>query len=318
MAIRSSTNTLAPVFQNTTLEAAIKEHGFYVYENLFSAEQVAQARTLFDALCTVDGRRGFHNTLFEPEAAHRKAVFEGLKPLFDAVVLPLTADYRTLITSFPVKEAQTAEAFGLHQDLTFLDESRYQTLGIWAPLVDTSVQNGGLQVVPKSHRWLQTIRYAPYMSAPFEPWRKQLTAASLPLTLRAGDAVLYDLATLHYSPPNLTDERRVVMAGVFVPNTAATHYYYRPAQTPDQPLERYATDEAFFWHFRLGERPAGKPEAEIEYQNFTLEPHHLAQFLGVPTEELEQPNHEVVHSKDIHQPGFWQRLKSRILQSIDR
>src|SRR6185436_576497 len=99
---------------------------------------------------------------------------------------------------------------------TYTDERRARPVFFWCPLVDAGPENGGLAVVPGSHRWLTGIRPSRSVEAT-EAVRDEIAALAVDLTLRAGQAVAFDPALLHGSGPNPTDEPRPAFTVAVVP-----------------------------------------------------------------------------------------------------
>jgi ectoine hydroxylase-related dioxygenase (phytanoyl-CoA dioxygenase family) len=89
--------------------------------------------------------------------------------VFEPRLATLVDGYRICFANFLNKAPQNADvgAVPLHQDPTFVDETLYRTVGLWVPLVDTVPENGGLVVVPGSHRFNRGPRA---VGAPF-PYR---------------------------------------------------------------------------------------------------------------------------------------------------
>src|SRR5690606_33637734 len=70
-------------------------------------------------------------------------------------------DYVFCVPSLAFKWPGATSIIGPHQDMSFVDESRFRSYAIWIPLVGTSLENGALQVLPGSHLVLDNLRVMP-------------------------------------------------------------------------------------------------------------------------------------------------------------
>src|SRR5690606_6148058 len=109
----------------------------------------------------------------------------------------------------------------IHQDWSFVDEDLHRSVGLWVPLVDVDEANGTLYVLPGSHRVLRQVRPAPGLPAGAPNPVTELDFDDLdPVPLRVGQAIAYDQAVVHGSPPNRTDAPRPAVALNFAPRAA--------------------------------------------------------------------------------------------------
>lgn len=155
-------------------------------------------------------------------------------------------DYRLIGAGFRVKQVGAESGLPLHQDPTQVDEDRYWVMNIIVPLVETSRDNGALQVVPGSHRIMPKLR-----SLDLEDRAEQLNLHDViePLTetipMHAGDAIFYFQSILHGSGPNVATDARPVVLGTLMPRDARVTVYFRK---PDQPgvFECYEVPDEHF------------------------------------------------------------------------
>lgn len=170
----------------------------------------------------------------------------------------LVGTHRVAMSTFVAKHPGRWSMMGLHDDRSFVDERRHRALTIWVPLVDVGpdVGNGALLVVPRSHRldagWSGSN--TPDLIRPFEA---TLDRSAVPVTARAGDAVVYDVRLLHGSQPNLTDAPRVVAVCAIVPEDAPLVHV---VATGRRGRRVYAVDEQFFLDHHPRAVEAAMPE----------------------------------------------------------
>ena len=97
----------------------------------------------------------------------------------------------------------------LHQDSAYF-EHRYQgPVGILNYVVDTDLVNGALHVVPGSHKLGQLKHIDTFSHLGLEedawPWE-----SALPVEGKAGDAIFFNVKTVHGSKQNMSDKPRPV------------------------------------------------------------------------------------------------------------
>jgi ectoine hydroxylase-related dioxygenase (phytanoyl-CoA dioxygenase family) len=135
-------------------------------------------------------------------------------PALDCVL----EDYRVVLCSFVVRAAGSAlHDMPLHQDWSFVDESRARSIGLWAPLVDVGPENGCLAVVKGSHIGRHPPRaigggflYPEIASLVCERYLK-------PLPVKTGEAVIFDHRLFHSSTANSSAADRVAVGVVLLP-----------------------------------------------------------------------------------------------------
>jgi hypothetical protein len=108
-----------------------------------------------------------------------------------------------------------------HQDQAYWDpEFDYESLSVWIPLQEATIENGCMWFVPGSHR----LDILPHHSIGYDPRVHGLEAEGADTThavacpLAAGGATFHHCRTLHYTGPNLTDvPRRAYIIGAGSP-----------------------------------------------------------------------------------------------------
>ena len=97
----------------------------------------------------------------------------------------------------------------LHQDSAYF-EHRYQgPVGILNYVVDTDLVNGALHVVPGSHRLgqLKHVDTFSHLGLAEDEWPWE---SALPVIGKAGDAIFFNVKTVHGSKQNMSDKPRPV------------------------------------------------------------------------------------------------------------
>ena len=97
----------------------------------------------------------------------------------------------------------------LHQDSAYFEHRFQGPVGILNYVVDTDLVNGALHVVPGSHRLGQLKHVDTFSHLGLEedewPWE-----SALPVIGKAGDAIFFNVKTVHGSKQNMSDKPRPV------------------------------------------------------------------------------------------------------------
>ena len=262
-------------FVDHDLEASFQRCG-YVVRQLLDERTIAEVSGIYaDLKC--DLTQGWHADLFSSNLEYRRLVHERVGPLFRESVLPLLDRYRHTASVFVVKEPATEKSrVPMHQDWTMVDNSRFASVNVVCPLVDTTADNGWLVVVPGSHRPPCRISFGPSDELRFDGDWEGMHRYLQPLALRAGEAVIYDGRLLHGSPPNLTPQRRLAFSAGFIPEEADLCLHYRDPARPGK-LEILELPSDFFLTHKLGERPLNaRSRGYVHHDNPPLTEAHLS------------------------------------------
>jgi hypothetical protein len=181
-----------------------------------------------------------------------------IKDLVAPHAAPLLPGHRSFMAAITSKGAGSSEPIPFHQDWTYTDERRSRVVFLWCPLVDVDEANGGLRVVPGSHQWSDHLRPSRQQEASLGI-EGELAARSVPVPLRAGQAVAFDPATFHGSGPNRSEEARPAFTIAFVEQDEPLLHFHQGA---DGDLEGFLVDDRFFTENAYRSRPTGYPTVD--------------------------------------------------------
>jgi hypothetical protein len=187
-----------------------------------------------------------------------RSVDRQLKALVGPRLARALPDHRPFLAGITSKGRRSDQPIPFHQDWTYTDERRHRPVFFWCSLVDTDLSNGGLSVVPGSHRWSTGIRPSREHEAS-EGLQSELAARAQPVALRAGQAVVFDPAMFHGSGANHTDAPRPAFTVAVVPNEAELLHFH---ETSDGSLLGFRVDEDFFTMNAYRTCPSGYPSIE--------------------------------------------------------
>lgn len=267
-----------PLLRDPAVQAEVRRRGYAVLDPILTREAIAHLLHLADEfLARIGGPVGddfltvgrLEDTDLRSEMIKRAGAV--VRPFLEQVFVP---DAKFLCSAFQVKPSSLGSALSPHQDSSLVDETRWPGIYAWIPLVDTNERNGGLQVVPGSHRFgnLHRTLNVPWQFAGLED---VLRRHSVPLDVRSGGVVLFDSATVHGSPPNRSGATRVALNNFGRPADAPLLHLYLDDETTSGMVEAYEITPDFLYredimvrpgphHVALGERPHARLTCNAE------------------------------------------------------
>ena len=184
--------------------------------------------------------------------------------------------------------------------MTLLDESVYTGFNIWCPLVDLHPDNGPLYVLPGSHRIVPTLRGST-IPAIYEETHEEILSLMTPVYIKAGTAIIFDQSIIHASPPNHSNQLRVVTNTFFTHRDATirTCYYDRQINK----IEVFEHEDNFMTNYEnfgynIHSRPSiGRSLGYVDYE-----------FPKLTREELVRRYGDIPLKPVIKKKGFLRRI----------
>lgn len=183
----------------------------------------------------------FYASAHTQDVTFRKKMNEKIRSVFEESINDYFQNCQPLGGSFVVKSNQGSDVLKAHQDWNIVDESRFRSFNIWVPLLDLTVQNGAIAVLPESHTWVSNFR-GPNIQDDFQSYTQELWEMMETLEMNAGEALIYDHRLFHASHANVSDTWRVACVYGIIPEEAEMYYYFGNG---DQ-IEMYESNVDFF------------------------------------------------------------------------
>ena len=257
------------VFTDDKLEKRFRHDGYVLLPGLLDTAAMKEIHSICCAFDT-EFSTSFHTTHFSRNAAYKQAAHEVICRIAGQKIIPLLKEYRPLFGNFMVKKPDPNTSLDIHSDWTYVDESRFTSVALWSPLIDTTEANGCLGVVNGSHRVTNAIR-GPLIresSRNFNQYWADHYGTLLPM--QAGDVIVYHHGLLHFSPPNKTQKIRPAINLTLAPKEAEIIHYCMPEGANN--IEQYhVPDSTFYLQYHHFERPQTAspvkqlPPAEVKY-----------------------------------------------------
>lgn len=283
---------MAGVFKNAALQAAFEEKG-YVKFPLLNSSEIADLMALYlqyEEEHRRDVNAGFHGTSHTGNEAlitHiSKAILEKTTPALQQHL----QGYKFIGGNFLIKDRQTAEEVPPHQDWTYVEEPKHWSAHVWIALSNVPVNGGALFFIDGSHKMSTAIRTSPGNGWLF----RDAVDAMLPLRtvvpLNAGEAILFNNATIHGSVANsLQQERIAAVVGLYDARSPLYHYYQEQGS---EEVTRYTISQDDFIKLKFGKRPEYYQQVEAPFT--------------VPTKSISNEEFKKLYAKV--NPGWWGRL----------
>jgi ectoine hydroxylase-related dioxygenase (phytanoyl-CoA dioxygenase family) len=221
-------------------------------------------------------------TFIDKNIDYKRKVFDEITKYFEPHMKKVLANYKPIIANFIRKHPGAGEV-PMHQNWAFADERKCSTVSIWCPLVDSTAENGTLQVVPGSHKRFGEAR-GPMVPSELEGIKNEIISKHLiPLETSAGDCVVLDDSIVHYSPINNTEGLRLAVQLICIPKELPSYHYFLDPTSDKNKIQVLEVDQEFYTQFNPWKLPTNmKVVAEIPFQFKPLSEEDFVQKLKEP------------------------------------
>jgi hypothetical protein len=219
---------MRPTFRDATLQASLERDGYAVVE-LLDHGQVQHLRDQFEnrGPAPGDAQLACHSSFHSNDREYKLWVNRTLRDTLDPVLERVFDRQRALPCNFIMKWPGGMGGFGLHQDLTLVDEREHRSVEVWIALEDTNADNGQLWMVPGSHEWIPTLRGIHAFHFPFRNVVPRIIERhARPVPVRAGEAVVFIHAIVHWYYPNNAEKHRLAAITDLIPEEAAHLHFF--------------------------------------------------------------------------------------------
>jgi len=269
------------VLRDSLLNEQFEKEGFVIIPFLNQVEVAELKQLYFDTLPNSGGNIqsddigakesiSYDFTFIDKNIDYKRQVYDIITKRFKNQVHEYLEDYKPIIANFIRKKPKDGEV-PLHQNWAFVDERKSTSVSIWCPLVDSNEQNGTLQVVPGSHKRFGEFR------GPMVPWELNNIKEDIiknhlkPMNLKAGEAVILDDSIVHYSALNLTDDLRLAIQLILIPQEETSIHYHLDAERNPHKIEVLEVDVDFYMQFNPWKKVENKKILkQISYKPFQL------------------------------------------------
>ena len=175
----------ARIFKNDATQIQFERDG-YITLPFLNTQEVETLKTVYNEVFQ-QAPLNFHSTSFFEDEALKQKISQKVEALYQHKVEELFAPIQKLGGSFLTKSPGEKGELPIHADWTVVDESKYCSVTIWVPLIDTNEVNGAIQVLPGSHKFSTALR-APTLPSAFLAQKETIAPEMKMLKLKAGEA----------------------------------------------------------------------------------------------------------------------------------
>jgi hypothetical protein len=250
-------DNMLQVFKDENSQREFEQNG-YVILPFYTEDELKQLKEVYYRLHP-HNESGFFPSTFSKDKAYRNTADSEIRRIGQRSLEQYCQNFKVVCGSYIVKSPDPGSGMCVHQDMSLVDESKFTGVNIWAPLVDLTIENGALFVLPGSHRLFPTYRGS---SIPefFSPVMDKMIDYLHPITINAGQAVFFDQSIIHFSPPNYSDDIRIVTNTYFTHETAQFRTYYWAEEFGGK-VEVFDQAEDFMTNFeQFGENIHDRPK----------------------------------------------------------
>ncbi|MFM7005940.1 MAG: phytanoyl-CoA dioxygenase family protein [Flavobacteriales bacterium] len=233
------------VFKSKDIQDSFEKNGFVVLP-FYTQEEIKALTELYHDLHPQD-ENGFFPSTFSKDKNYRSVADAQIRKIGQRSIEHYCQDIKVVCGAFIVKNKGEDSGMCVHQDMSLVDESIYTGINIWVPLVDLTIENGALFVLRGSHRMVPTYRGSS-ISECFAPVMDEIIDFLEPVLVKAGEAVIFDQSIIHFSPPNYSEQIRIVTNTYFTQQAAQFRTYYWQPEYAKQ-VEVFAQDDTFMTNF---------------------------------------------------------------------
>ena len=310
------------VFREEAHQEQFERDG-YIILPFYTTEEIEELTALYHRLHPQD-EKGFFPSTFSSDKNYRQTADREIQRVCERSISAYCMDVQVMNGSFIVKSPGPESGMCVHQDMTLVDESRFTGINIWVPLIDLTVENGGLFVLPKSHRIHPTYRGSTVREM-FCGIMDHMVDYLHPVMVKAGQAVFFDQSIIHFSPPNYSDSVRIVTNTYFTYKDAEFRTCYYSKEYPGK-VELFEQSNTFMTDFEqfgsnIHNRPTvGKSLGLVDYDFPELSTDFFDKEFGRTDArkqiEAAAPKNEAVVAEQLALPevkrGFFARLKELV------
>ena len=253
------------------------KYGWCVIENVVKQEEIKSFMDTFEEISKLDGFELDENLLnsgrlFNPEI--RKKTQDVIN-LNAQTLLPRMFQMDKVDPhtggAYQVKPPHKNSDLLIHQDSTVIDEEKDYCLFVWIPFCDVTMENGPISFLSGSHLWgnLQRSLGVPWQ---FKPHIDTLYKHVRPVTVKAGDVIVFDPAVIHASAPNMSKEIRHAITITVLRKEYKLIYYFRNKDIDDSLIEKYEVTENFYYNYDFISKPDERKwkKTVLKFEPFTL------------------------------------------------
>lgn len=157
-------------------------------------------------------------------------------------------NYTIFGSIFANKRAHIESFVSPHNEWSIVDENKYRVYSLWIPLVDITLKNGPMFVLPGSQYGKHYKEIRP-INTPcfFDGYDEYIKKNSVPILMKAGQGLMFNQSLIHFSTPNFSTKVRPCIMIAFKDINAKENFIYHKE---DQFINKYKVPNDFTYDIK--------------------------------------------------------------------
>lgn len=283
---------VAPIFQDPELQRRFERDGYAKVKLLDTAKTGELYNYFINRQKDHDVINGlYHSTTHTNNPDLIREIDTELKSVLLPELKRHFQNYEPMMCTYITKQPGEGSETNIHQDPTFVDESKYVSANVWIALHDIDHQNGNMFFIKGTQRYMPSLRVTPSCPTAYDEVKDLLKENITEVPVKAGEAIVINHAVMHGATPNLSQAPRV--AAVIAIRSAESDwiYHYWEPGAPKHKIEKYSFDMDTFLNLKRDSRPEnGKLLGYIEWDFPQMSRPDFIKKLGEENTQLSSPS----------------------------
>lgn len=227
-------------------QISYNQNGYFIVDNFVDAsicEELSEKLSVLDSKINSSFYTSGYSTDIQYKSLVDKIISKTITPSYYENYVE---DMELFYANFLSKSKGEYSECVIHTDWSITDETKYEPLHIWIPLIDVSIQNGTLAFIKGSHKLTNIYRgynTRHYYDEFYDILKSQHATY---MEVKAGTGVFYHPGLIHFSPSNNTDIRRNALLLSFYPKDTQPIIYYKSRWSWNKNIDVYKLTKEFY------------------------------------------------------------------------
>lgn len=234
-------------FNDITRDELFNQQG-YLVEGCISPQSIKKLSEAFENLNIPDSYGfGFNVGLNTDEKEKRKLMQDEITAIVEQEIIAILNNKYVFTATFMNKVSEKKHLLPAHQDWTFTNENKHDSVMCWIPLTDVDMNNGCMCFVPYSNQLFNYIRPFPFPfnDNPVYQNANKLLGYMKAEPMKAGQMVFINHKTAHASFPNNSGKNRLAIGLSIAPKKEDLHVYCLNPENQGKTILKYMVDKYF-------------------------------------------------------------------------
>ncbi len=164
-------------------------------------------------------KHDMHGTFWDTDKIYRNEIYDIITCFFSNAQKRYLESYKFVQANVFIKYPNSGY-IAPHQNLTIVDENLYSSISFWCPSINTNDTNGGMFIVPGSHKKFVSHRAANLPWPLFDYFNNYDNDLWLKLNVKKGELLIIDDSIIHITSLNKSCDERWAFHAILIPEEA--------------------------------------------------------------------------------------------------